>query len=437
LEKDVAEFERVMRGESEGYAMDKRFVRKDGAIIHAAIDVKCQRNPSGKVDLFVATIQDISDRKLAESARRESESRLRRAIESAPIPIMIHADDGKVIRISRAWTDITGYALADIPTIDAWTLLAYGEHREMVQKDIARLYDQTSAVREGEYTIRTRGGDTRIWSFMSTSLGSMDDGRRLAISMAMDMTESKQAQGRIETLLGMYATLGRCNEAIVRSDNEDDLFAQICAAATKQGGMKLAWVGMVDEQGQVKPMASAGEGRDYLEGIAISLAEGDPSGQGPTGIAIRENRPYWCQDFASDPRTQVWKERAGRFGWRSSAGLPLRRNGVTVGSFTLYSERLAIFDEETRELLTEMAADISFALDNFDREARRKRAEATLLDQYEELRRWYRAMLGREERTLELKHEVNALLRQSGQAPRYASVDGDSAAGEAPEGDKK
>lgn len=304
VDKDVAEFERVMRGASEGYMIDKRLVRKDGAIVHATIDVKCQRKPDGTVDFFVATIRDI--------------------------------------------------------------------------------------------------------------------------------TEQHRSRERIATLMSMYATLSRCNEAIVRCENEDALLAQICAAATEQGGMKLAWVGMVDEQGQVRPTSSAGEGQAYLEGIVISLEEGDPSGQGPTGTAIRENRPYWCQDFAADPRTAAWHERGARFGWGSSAALPLRRNGVAVGCFTLYSERVGMFDEPTQGLLTEMAADISFALDNFDREARRKKAETTLLDQYEELRRWYRAMLGREERNLELKHEVNALLRQSGQAPRYASVDD-----EVPEGDKK
>jgi len=37
LELDVAEFERVMRGEAEGYVMDKRFIHKDGGIIDVAI----------------------------------------------------------------------------------------------------------------------------------------------------------------------------------------------------------------------------------------------------------------------------------------------------------------------------------------------------------------------------------------------------------------
>ncbi len=54
--------------------------------------------------------------------------------------------------------------------------------------------------------------------------------------------------------------------------------------------------------------------------------------------------------------------------------------------------------------------------------AARKEAEAQLQQQLDELRRWHQATLGREERILELKGEVNGLLARLGQAPRYTSV---------------
>ncbi|MBI5438608.1 MAG: PAS domain S-box protein [Nitrosomonadales bacterium] len=52
----------------------------------------------------------------------------------------------------------------------------------------------------------------------------------------------------------------------------------------------------------------------------------------------------------------------------------------------------------------------------------RKQAEAKINEQIDELRRWYEATLGREMRTLELKREINELLAQAGQPPRYLSV---------------
>jgi PAS domain S-box-containing protein len=53
----------------------------------------------------------------------------------------------------------------------------------------------------------------------------------------------------------------------------------------------------------------------------------------------------------------------------------------------------------------------------------RKQQEARLNEQLEELRRWYNITLGREERIIELKHEVNELLEQMGEAKRYSSAE--------------
>ncbi len=67
LEIDVEEFNKVMNGETEGYELEKKFIRKDGEIIHASVDVKCIRKADRTIDFFVATVQDITKAKLAES----------------------------------------------------------------------------------------------------------------------------------------------------------------------------------------------------------------------------------------------------------------------------------------------------------------------------------------------------------------------------------
>jgi hypothetical protein len=59
----------------------------------------------------------------------------------------------------------------------------------------------------------------------------------------------------------------------------------------------------------------------------------------------------------------------------------------------------------------------------FDVITERKRTEARLVKQVEELRRWTAATEGREDRVLELKHEVNELLGNAGQPPRYPSAE--------------
>jgi len=66
LAADIEQFNRVLSGETEGYALDKRFIAKDGRTVYAAISVGCLRKPDGSADHFVAMVQDITERKQAE-----------------------------------------------------------------------------------------------------------------------------------------------------------------------------------------------------------------------------------------------------------------------------------------------------------------------------------------------------------------------------------
>jgi PAS domain S-box-containing protein len=59
----------------------------------------------------------------------------------------------------------------------------------------------------------------------------------------------------------------------------------------------------------------------------------------------------------------------------------------------------------------------------FDVITKRKKAEAQIQEQLDELRRWHKLTLGRENRVLELKHEVDELLVQMGKLPRYPSAE--------------
>src|SRR5258706_2916125 len=68
LAADVANFNRVLVGEFDGYSMDKRWIRKDGQVIHSTVSVKCLRREDGTIDSCVAFLQDITARKGAEEA---------------------------------------------------------------------------------------------------------------------------------------------------------------------------------------------------------------------------------------------------------------------------------------------------------------------------------------------------------------------------------
>ena len=262
LMENVELLEQVMRGESEGYVLDKRFIRKDGKVVFASIDVKCVRRTDGTPEYLFATVQDITERKLAEA--------------------------------------------------------------------------------------------------------------------------------RIQRLTQMYAALSECNQAIVRCSSAEELFPQICRFAVQYGGMMMAWVGIVDQETlRVIPVASFGDETNHLADAQISADTGSPYGQGAVGHAIRERKPVWVQDYANDPRLAAWSVRAKRAGWWGTAALPLTLNDQVIGVFALNANVTYAFDEGIRDLLAEMAADISFALTSFANEAERRQMEVALRESESRFRDLY------------------------------------------------
>jgi PAS domain S-box-containing protein len=160
--------------------------------------------PSGEI---VAVYDDVTQRKIAEEKIEESEKRFRKSIINAPLPIMIHKENGGVVSINDAWTEISGYTKKDIPTIEAWTEKAFGKRKNIVKKAIDKLYRMDKRVDEGELEIRTKSGAKRTWHFSSAPLGKSPDGIRLVISMALDVTERKEREEEYKKLInGMNDT---------------------------------------------------------------------------------------------------------------------------------------------------------------------------------------------------------------------------------------
>ncbi len=140
-----------------------------------------------RIDGVVLAFTDITD-------RYRSDEQFRRAIEVAPIPIIMQAEDGEVLQISRTWAELTGYTLADVPTFDAWLTRAYGEGADHVRHHMHELFKEQHRTLNVEFPIRTRAGNQRYWIFSASSPGTLSDGRRFIVGMAVDITERKYAE---------------------------------------------------------------------------------------------------------------------------------------------------------------------------------------------------------------------------------------------------
>lgn len=144
-----------------------------------------------------------------------AEEQFRRMIEDAPIPMIMQAEDGQVLQISRSWTELTGYTLTDVPTLDAWLNHVYGPGADAVRTYVHQLFAREGRSPDVTFDIQTRTGDLRHWSLSAASPGKLSDGRRFIVAMALDITERR----RTEMALAEKARLlDLSNDAIIVRD---------------------------------------------------------------------------------------------------------------------------------------------------------------------------------------------------------------------------
>ena len=108
LAADVAQFNRVMAGEIEGYSIDKRWLREDGRVIDSIMAAKCLRRADGSVEYFVGLVLDTTERKRAEEKLGESERRFRLLAESIPHHVWSFRPDGSCGYWNQRLIDYTG-----------------------------------------------------------------------------------------------------------------------------------------------------------------------------------------------------------------------------------------------------------------------------------------------------------------------------------------
>jgi PAS domain S-box-containing protein len=187
---------------------------------------------------------DITERKKTEEFLRTSEEQYRRAIEEAPIPIIMHAEDGEVLQLSRSWTELTGYKKEEIRTFDEWAKRAvYGVGADDVRDYMKKLFSSNSSnsSSSSEFVILTKTSQKRCWVFNASTVGTLIDGRRFVVGMAMDVTERKKVEeelrkSRDELEIRVKERTAELDEAVV--DLQKQVESRIKAEETTRSERK-------------------------------------------------------------------------------------------------------------------------------------------------------------------------------------------------------
>lgn len=185
------------------------------------------------------------------------------------------------------------------------------------------------------------------------------------------------SEARIQKLNRRYAVLSETNQAIVHIDQRGLLFETVCRIAVARGGFTLAWIGMIDiNSGDVVPVAWSGAGPEWFARTGKFSLRGPR--RTPAEIALGEGRIYLCNDVQADPALEAIRDSLHQAGLQAAAACPLYMGQHVVGVLTLFAAEKNYFDDSLRDLVAEVATDVSFALENYEKEEIRRQTEEEL-----------------------------------------------------------
>ena len=153
--------------------------------------------------------------KRTEEALRLSEEHFRQSIKNAPIPVIMQAEDGEVLEVSKTWTELTGYTHEETKAVNARVNLAFGHGADAVREHVRGLFAGESSIEPTEFQIETQSGECRCWVFSAWPVGTLLDGRRYIVGTALDVTDRKRTE---EATARLAAIVEFSDDAIISKD---------------------------------------------------------------------------------------------------------------------------------------------------------------------------------------------------------------------------
>ncbi|MFB2973847.1 PAS domain S-box protein [Aerosakkonema sp. BLCC-F183] len=194
---DLEQVQKLLTGEIQTCLREKRYIRKDGAIVQANLTVSLLRDAAGNPQQFISVIQDITDRKRAEAALQESESRFQAFMNNSPTASWITDENGRLVYISETYKQVFQIPEDYIPQKTDRQLYS-PELAQQYLQNIRKVVQTRQAVEAIELAPRRDGtiGQFLVYKFPLQSLSK----QLLVGGVAIDITDRVRAEQALQQL---------------------------------------------------------------------------------------------------------------------------------------------------------------------------------------------------------------------------------------------
>lgn len=286
------------------------------------------------------------------------------------IPDAIYFKDAnlKFLRANQPVTEIVGGAHDELVGKTLVELLGT-EEAEREEREERRILDEGTPSIDVLRVYRNAAGE-RWYSETKAPIRSPEGTTMGIVGISRDVTQRRQQEAAVARLTKVRAVMSGINAAIVRTSDREALLQESCRITVDTGDLALAAVFEVDTGKEplglvaVEPPTS-----EFLREMEATFKD-ESWLKSPSFVRVLSTeRPLIINDVAASLNL-VQREPMLRHGFRSLAAFPLIESGAVVGVFCLFASQLGFFDSEEVKLLTELADNLSHALDHIGKSKR-------------------------------------------------------------------
>ncbi|MDQ6785957.1 MAG: PAS domain S-box protein [Acidobacteriota bacterium] len=339
-----------LRGETAPAVYEFKVKRKDGSLLDAEASVSTAVI-SGK-KYIIAVTRDITKRKRAQKAIKESEERYRALVSASDQVVWCANADGEAEFAFTTWHKLTGQTKEEMLNW-GWLDALHPECRERS----ARLWKEaleTKGVYADERRVRLRDGSYRVFQVRGVPVFDEDGHLREWVGTDIDITERKQAEEKQKRRTAQIALRADINAALADGNLSLQKMLVRCAEAiVRHLGVTLACIWTLDKDERALELKAFAGSNEILnkaadKQILVGVSE--------IGLIASERRSHIVNDFQND--TPMTEDKQSSLGEKINfAGYPLIIEDKLLGVMGNYCDRE--FADDTLDALSSVADIVS------------------------------------------------------------------------------